>query len=134
MTEANVAAPKSRLRSRARCVGSLCVAAFTACVALAGCAGPGGMFGAPGKSHPFRELGMSMEGARDAITPGRSTKADVLAALGEATVVRFDSGFEVWAYREDPPDGAELVILFAPSGTVTKMRIRPSYKALYKAS
>jgi outer membrane protein assembly factor BamE (lipoprotein component of BamABCDE complex) len=67
-----------------------------------------------------------------------STKAQVTAALGSAAVVRFDSGYEVWVYRyvqkaparpnqlaleEIPP--SELVLLFAPSGVVTKVRIRP---------
>jgi hypothetical protein len=43
------------------------------------------------------------------------------AALGEAAVVDFDSGYEVWLYREKL---SELVLLFAPSGVVTKTRIR----------
>ena len=42
------------------------------------------------------------------------SKADVALALGETTVVRFDSGFEVWAY----PFG--LVALFNPAGVVAK--------------
>jgi hypothetical protein len=49
--------------------------------------------------------------------------------LGEAVVIPFDSGYEVWVYREKPKDEApsprtELVLLFAPSGIVTKTRIR----------
>jgi hypothetical protein len=64
------------------------------------------------------------------IVVGKSTKADVRAALGEATVVDFDSGYSAWVYREQrilekdkpPPPGVELVILFAPSGTVAKTR------------
>ena len=127
MIRPDVAAPTSKPRLSRACLG-LDLAAFVTCIALAGCASPGELFGAPGKSNPFREPGMSIESARDAVTPGRSTKADVIAALGEATVVRFDSGFEVWAYRGKPPGGAELVVLFAPSGTVTKMRIRPAYR------
>ena len=67
-------------------------------------------------------------------------KADVLAALGPATVVRFDSGYEVWLYRlvetssrknqDEPPNRdrggqpSELVMLFNPSGSVSKVRIR----------
>jgi hypothetical protein len=58
--------------------------------------------------------------AGDALGPGRSTKADVRAALGEATVVDFPSGYEVWVYREPP--AAELVLLFAPSGVLARAR------------
>jgi hypothetical protein len=81
---------------------------------------------------------------KDAITVGRSTKADVLAALGRTLAISFDSGYEVWLYRlaDDPrlstPPGqraarsdksradasAELVILFEPSGVVAKTRVR----------
>jgi hypothetical protein len=80
---------------------------------------------------------------KHAVAPGKSTKADVLAALGESLVIRFDSGYEVWVYRLDDglPDKAgrtaswwrtkpeaaatgEFVILFAPSGVVAKTRIR----------
>jgi hypothetical protein len=50
---------------------------------------------------------------------------------GPAKVIRFDSGYEVWIYQlpgELPAKGkaalkTELVVLFAPSGTVTKTRI-----------
>ena len=73
-----------------------------------------------------------MQGAQALVIPGSSTKADVAAALGPATVVRFDSGYEVWAYREKPAKseipGAEFVILFAPTGVVQKTRIRPRYE------
>ena len=71
----------------------------------------------------------SAQAAAEAIIAGRSTKADVRAALGEAVVVDFQSGYEVWVYRERlrgkaPPPSAELVLLFDPSGTLTKTRIR----------
>jgi hypothetical protein len=85
---------------------------------------------------------------KDAVMPGTSTKADVIAALGESLVIRFDSGYEVWVYRLDdgtsgegtssvpwlrrtvtPKASAEFVILFAPSGIVTKARIRPAPKS-----
>ncbi|MEO8144421.1 MAG: hypothetical protein ABI654_09425 [Betaproteobacteria bacterium] len=56
------------------------------------------------------------------VVVGNSTKAEVVAALGKTTIVSFDSGFEVWLYKR--PDKTELVILFAPSGVVTKSRIR----------
>ena len=98
---------------------------------LAGCAGPGGV---EETRPPFRDAKLSMQGAQGMVVPGTSTKADVAAALGPATVVRFDSGYEVWAYREKPPKsetpGAEFVILFAPSGIVQKARIRPRYESV----
>jgi hypothetical protein len=76
-----------------------------------------------------------------------SSRDEVAAALGPATIVRFDSGYEVWVYRfvepaapkqaevpagaaatRDPSDRrrrpGELVMLFAPSGVVTKVRVR----------
>ncbi|MBF8279700.1 MAG: hypothetical protein HW385_1132 [candidate division NC10 bacterium] len=88
----------------------------------------------------------------DAIAIGRSTKADLIAALGKTTVIRFDSGFEVWVYRyagvgvtgetaaradsveriehsvwdKGTSAKTEFVVLFAPSGVVTKTRIRPA--------
>lgn len=85
--------------------------------------------------------------AMHAITIGKSTKVDVLAALGNTPVISFDSGFEVWVYRYagDTPAKAgaverneragsgnatlglsEFVLLFAPSGIVAKIRIRPA--------
>ncbi len=71
----------------------------------------------------------SARAASDAIATGKSTKADVRAALGEAVVVSFESGYEVWVYKERPgekrkPPAAELVLLFDPSGTLAKTRIR----------
>ena len=65
------------------------------------------------------------------LSPGKSTKADVIAALGKTTAITFDSGYEIWVYhirdgarRDDRP--AEFVVLFDPSGTVTKTRTRPA--------
>jgi hypothetical protein len=80
-----------------------------------------------------------------------STRAEVTAALGPATIVRFDSGYEVWVYRFVEPAArkqagvaagataardlldvrrpAELVMLFAPSGVVTKVRVRAERQA-----
>jgi len=65
----------------------------------------------------------------DPIVVGKSSKADVTAAFGNAAVVRFDSGFEVWAYRLPGKEKAaagntEFVILFDPAGIVTKIRSR----------
>ena len=67
----------------------------------------------------------SAPGAAEALVIGSSTKADVRAALGEGSVVDFTSGYEVWVYRErSPTPSAELVLLFAPSGVLTKTRVR----------
>ena len=72
-----------------------------------------------------------MQSASDSITAGKSTKADVMAALGAATVISFDSGYEVWVYRaksREPAEAkAEFVILFGPDGVVRKTRLRPNY-------
>jgi hypothetical protein len=71
----------------------------------------------------------SARAGEDALAIGKSTKAEVRAALGEATVVDFASGYEVWVYREpaqekEPAAKAELVLLFAPSGILTRTRVR----------
>ena len=77
--------------------------------------------------------------AQQAIATGTSAKSDVLAVLGRARAVRFDTGFEVWAYRiNDPAKAApsregrqapmtqsELLVLFAPSGVAVKTRLGP---------
>ena len=90
---------------------------------LAGCAG----INAPA-APPFRDHSLSIPSAQALIVPGQSTRSDVAAALGTPTVITFDSGFEVWAYRNRPqgsaPASAELVILFGPSGVVRKSRTR----------
>ena len=56
---------------------------------------------------------------------GRS-REQVRAAFGPATVVRFDSGREVWCYPyRNAPDGAtygEFVIVFAPNGLAAQQR------------
>lgn len=59
------------------------------------------------------------------------TKAEVLAALGNAQVIPFDSGYEVWVYRVAPPGKpasgkTELIVLFSPDGLVSKSRVRPA--------
>ena len=106
-----------------------CVLAF--CLWLAGCAGSSVFFRVEETAPAFRDKNMSMPAAREAIIVGISTKADVLAVLGNATVVKFDSGYEVWAYRVKGPETEvskpELVVLFGPSGVVKKTRIRPAY-------
>ena len=62
----------------------------------------------------------------------KRTKSEVLAAFGQATTIKFDSGFEVWVYRDKrsqdaPRAAAERVILFGPSGVVQKIRVRPPH-------
>jgi hypothetical protein len=99
-----------------------------ACALLCGCAGGAAVSeNGPGM---MRAGGPSPQAASQSIAMGRSTKAEVAAALGKAAVVRFDSGYEVWVYRWPGPDRAsrsatELVVLFDPSGTVKKTRVRP---------
>jgi len=76
---------------------------------------------------------LSAQAAKNAVVVGQSTKADVRAALGEAVVIDFASGYDVWVYRErasakppqdkSAPQRNELVLLFAPSGVLAKMRV-----------
>ena len=104
---------------------------FTACLVLAGCASPLNEPDSRNAMPEFSTPGMSLQGAKDAIVAGKSTKADVAAALGNGTIVKFDSGYEVWVYRAkaykpavNAPGTNELVVLFTPSGIVKKTRIR----------
>ena len=123
------------------------VYAFCACVAR--CAVPGA---SPVTTGTAAANTISARNARDAITIGKSTKADVIAAFGKTTVVSFDSGFEVWVYQitgervtgktaakaswverilhagseKETRGKTEFVVLFAPSGVVAKTRIRPA--------
>ncbi len=96
---------------------------------LGGCAGT--VLGRNDSKPAFADPGLSMQQARQKVLPG-SSKADVLTALGPATVIRFDSAYEVWVYRgrsaepvQPTGPGAELVILFRPAGTAVKSRLRP---------
>ncbi|TAK80563.1 MAG: hypothetical protein EPO20_27595 [Betaproteobacteria bacterium] len=101
--------------------------AVVACVFVTGCA----LLQPPTKEPaPLRpgEI-LSAQAATQAISVGKSTKADVRTALGEAGVIDFDSGYEVWVYRERlkekaKPPPTELVLLFPPSGILAKTRIR----------
>jgi hypothetical protein len=103
--------------------------AFASCACVAGCS----LFQPPPTNAETGALLpgeiLSAQAAKDTVTVGTSTKSDVAAALGEAVVIPFDSGYEVWVYREKSKDKApahstEFVLLFAPSGNVTKTRIR----------
>jgi hypothetical protein len=112
------------------------------CAGVTGCAGPGASPVTAANAAP--RIG-SPYNARDVLAIGKSTKADVIGALGKTTVISFDSGYDVWVYsyegdsspktswlerrgNVDSATGArgnaELVVLFAPSGVVTKVRIR----------
>jgi hypothetical protein len=113
---------------------ALCSAAFMACLCVA-CAGTSMFDPSPQGPRSLRTpTGESLapQAAMDRVAIGKSTKADVSSALGEAIVIPFDSGFEVWVYRWAGPDGTtrsatELVVLFDPSGLAMKVRVRPGY-------
>jgi hypothetical protein len=102
--------------------------ALAACAFIGGCAllqPPRSAVEAPLRPGEI----LSAQAAQDALAIGKSTKADVRAALGEAVVIDFDSGYEVWVYREKlrekaTPPAPEFVLLFAPSGILTKTRVR----------
>ena len=117
-----------------------CVALAFACC-IGGCATPSSIEAPSAVVTSPRARVIPADRARNGVTIGRSTKADVIAALGETLVINFDTGYEVWVYqladsrraapaplfgRRDPEKAAELVVLFAPSGVVTKTRVRPS--------
>jgi len=61
-----------------------------------------------------------------AIVPGTTTKAQLLAAFGPTTSVGFDSGYEVWVYQSPAGGGrfSEFVVLIDPRGLVAKTRTR----------
>ena len=111
--------------------GCFMAGVMASCLWLAGCAGTFGFAGAGNSTHLFRDAALSMQAAKEAVIIGTATQQEVMAALGPATVVQFDSGYEVWVYRKNPlrseAANAELVILFDPSGHVKKSRIRPAY-------
>ena len=100
------------------------------CLWLAACAGPG-PFSSSNDAPPFSNPVMTMQSASDSITIGKTSKADVMATLGAATVINFANGFEVWVYRaksrEPAETKAEFVILFSPDGFVKITRLRPVY-------
>jgi hypothetical protein len=63
------------------------------------------------------------------VVPGRTTRAELLAAFGPTQSISFDSGVETWLYEADASGGrhTELVLLLDRNGIVQKMRRRPPY-------
>jgi hypothetical protein len=62
------------------------------------------------------------------VVPGRTTRAELLAAFGPTKTVAFDSGYETWLYEGATARGhTELVLLLDRDGIVRKMRARPPY-------
>jgi hypothetical protein len=82
--------------------------------------------------------------AQALLVPGRTTEADARAALGQGTVVRFDSGWQTWHYihrngmakgwdyvpyinliaARIGGDEKELVLLFDPDGTLRRWSLQ----------
>lgn len=83
---------------------------------LAGCATSSAP---PGTQVPAERL-------QQAVVPGTTTRAQLLAAFGPTKRVVFDSGYEVWVYQSPAGGGrfAEFVVLIDPAGTVTRTRTR----------
>ena len=63
------------------------------------------------------------------VVPGRTTRAELLAAFGPTRSVAFDSGYQAWVYSASAGGGRseELVLLLDREGIVRKMRRRPPY-------
>ncbi len=106
------------------------VLACMAAASVGGCALPAGPLVIEKPASSLLAGGLTATAAQQAVTVGQSTKAQVRAALGPATVVKFDSGYEVWVYRGPEVANArrepdEFVILFSPAGVVKKTRVRP---------
>jgi len=77
------------------------------------------------------EAGTSVAEARfdTLVVPGRTTRAELLAAFGPTKTVQFDSGMEAWLYTAPAAAGrnTELVLLVDRDGIVRKLRKRPPY-------
>jgi hypothetical protein len=97
--------------------------AFALGACIAGCASGPSTVPSAVVISPQKNV-IAPERVKDAVTIGKSTKADVLAALGETLVISFDTGYEIWVYQLARERTAEFVILFAPSGLVAKTRSR----------
>jgi hypothetical protein len=84
---------------------------------LAGCA-----------AHPAMQGTVVAPDRSAQVVPGRTTKAELLAALGKTdAAVKFDSGYEAWMYQVPAGGGrySEFVLLIDPQGIVKKTRRRP---------
>lgn len=108
--------------------------AVAAAALLAGCASGPGLFSGSGEGRPaFRDAALTVPAAAQLVVPGRTSGQELLARLGPAETVRFDTGYEVWVYRargaRDPRTTPELVLLLDRAGIVRKVRERPAYAA-----
>ncbi|WP_296952068.1 hypothetical protein [uncultured Massilia sp.] len=84
---------------------------------LAGCASAP----TPGTLVPADRFGQ-------VVVPGKTTRAELVAAFGQTRTVVFDSGMEAWLYSTATPAGAaEQVVLLDRAGIVRKVRTRPPY-------
>lgn len=85
---------------------------------LAGCATSSAP---PGTQVPAERL-------QQAVVPGTTTRAQLLAAFGPTKRVVFDSGYEAWLYQSRSGAGrfSEFVILINPAGIVAKTRPGPA--------
>jgi PBP1b-binding outer membrane lipoprotein LpoB len=94
-------------------------ALFSVALLLAGCATGSQEAGKNVSEDRFTQL----------VVPGRTTRADLLAAFGPTKTVSFDSGMEAWLYEAEAGRGrhTELVLLLDRAGVVQKMRRRPPY-------
>jgi hypothetical protein len=107
-------------------MNALRMAFAIACAAIAaGCAMQASTTPSAVVTSPRAKI-VATQRVKDAVVIGESTKADVVAALGETLVIRFDNAYEVWVYRLAEDRRGEFVILFEPSGVVAKTRIRPA--------
>jgi hypothetical protein len=95
------------------------IATFGAVLALTGCATTPDEPGKIVAEDRFSQL----------VVPGRTTRAELLAAFGPTKTVSFDSGYETWLYEANAGAGrhTELVLLLDRAGIVQKMRRRPPY-------
>ncbi len=115
---------------------ALCMVAFTASLCVTGCVATGTLDSSPdgpGSARTPTGEAPTPPTAMNMVVLGKSTKANIAAALGPAIVISFDSGYEVWVYRWRGSDkttraATELVVLFDPSGLATKARVRPGYE------
>ena len=77
------------------------------------------------------EPGTSVAEARfdSLLVPGRTTRAELLAAFGPTKTVVFDSGMEAWLYTAPAAGGrhTEFVLLVGRDGIVRKLRKRLAY-------